>query len=128
MSVDDRMSVVLCNSEEPEDVRHFLIRCEEFASERQRLLDKIDQVEGTEEWLEEYYRAEDEGKTALLLGRRVEGMADQVVARVNDCMGCGGGDKVLEETEEFEVWGGLKYSWRKPPVHCIILFIIICKQ
>ncbi len=29
-------------------------------------------------------RAEDEGKTALLLGRRVEGMADQVVARVNN--------------------------------------------
>ncbi len=41
-------------------------------------------MEGTEEWLEEYYRAEDGGKTALLLGRRVEGMADQEVARVND--------------------------------------------
>ncbi len=48
------------------------------------MLDKIDQVEGTEEWLEEYYRAEDEGKTASLLGRRVEGMADQVVVRVNE--------------------------------------------
>ncbi len=52
-------------------------------------------------------------------------MADQVVARVNDCMGCGGGDEVLEE---FDVWGGLNCSWRKAPVHCIILFIIICKQ
>ncbi len=76
MSVDD--PCVLCNSEKAEGVRHFLIRCEEFASERQRLLDKIDQVEGTEELLEEYYRAEDEGRTALLLGRRLEGMADQV--------------------------------------------------
>ncbi len=32
MSVDD--GCVLCNSEEAEDIRHFLIRCEEFASEK----------------------------------------------------------------------------------------------
>ncbi len=71
MYVDDRC--VLCNSEEAEDVRHFLIRYKEFASERQRLLDKIDQVEGTEEWLEEYYRAEDEGKTAFVVGKKSGG-------------------------------------------------------
>ncbi len=36
-------------------------------------------MEGTEE----YHRAEGWGNTASLLGRRVEGMADQVVARVD---------------------------------------------
>ncbi len=59
MSVDGRC--VPCNSGEAEDVGHISKRCEEFASERKRLLDKINQVEGTEVWFEEYYRAEDEG-------------------------------------------------------------------
>ncbi len=88
---------------EAEDIGHFLIRCEVFASERQRLLDKIGQVERTEERMHELYRAEGEGKTALLLGRRVEGMADQVAVRVGDWIMEGAG-----KTERFDSWGGLK--------------------
>jgi len=73
MCTDDRC--VLCNSGEVEDVKHFLVRCEEFSWERQRLLERIGQMEGSQEWLEEYWRAEEEGKLALLLGSSIEGGA-----------------------------------------------------
>ena len=32
-------------------------------------------MEGSQEWLEEYWRAEEEGKMALLLGSNIEGGA-----------------------------------------------------
>ena len=47
---------VLCNSCEVEDVEHYLVRCEEFRWERQALLEKIRQMEGTQEWIDEYGR------------------------------------------------------------------------
>jgi len=53
---------VLCDSGEVEDVKHFLVRCEKFSWERQKLLERIGQMEGSQEWLEEYWRAEEEGK------------------------------------------------------------------
>jgi len=56
---------VLCDSGEVEDVKHFLVRCEEFNWGRQRLLERIGWMEGSQEWLE----------MALLLGRSIEGGA-----------------------------------------------------
>ena len=81
MCTDDRC--VLCDSGEVEDVKHFLVRCEEFSWERQRLVERIGRMEGTQEWLEEYWRAEEEGKVALLLGRSIQGDAG---ARVDECV------------------------------------------
>jgi len=73
MCTDDRH--VLCDSGQVEDVKHFLVRCEEFSWERQKLLERIGQMEGSQEWLEEYWRVEEEEKMALLLGRSIEGGA-----------------------------------------------------
>ena len=60
---------VLCNSCKVEDMEHFLVRREEFSWERQDLLEKIRQMEVTQEWIDEYGRVGGEGKMALLLGR-----------------------------------------------------------
>ena len=95
MCTEDRC--VLCDSGEVEDVKHFLVRCEEFRWERQRLVERIGRMEGTQEWLEEYWRAEEEGKMALLLGRSIQGDAG---ARVDEC--------VMEEVLKWKelVYGG----------------------
>ena len=77
---------VLCNSCEVEHVEHFLVRCEEFRWERQDLLDKIRQMEGTQEWIDEYGRVGDEGKMALLLGRNVKSLERKVSNRVDECV------------------------------------------
>ena len=63
---------MLCNSGEVEDVEHFLVRCEEFRWDRQVLLEKIRQIEGTQGWIDEYGRVGGEGKMALVLGRSVK--------------------------------------------------------
>ena len=65
---------VLCNSGEVENVEHFLVRCEEFRWERQDLLEKIRQIEGMQEWIDEFGRVRDEGKMALLLGGSVKSL------------------------------------------------------
>ncbi len=82
MIEDDRC--ILCDRDETEDVEHFMVKCDEFRWERQKLLRKIEQLEGTDEWVGEYRKAEDEGKLALLLGRRVEGMSLEAISQVND--------------------------------------------
>ena len=46
-------------------------------------MERIGRMEGTQEWLEEYWRAEEEGKMALLLGRSIQGY---VGARVDECV------------------------------------------
>ena len=38
-------------------------------------MERIGRMEGTQEWLEEYWRAEEEGKMVLLLERSIEGDA-----------------------------------------------------
>ena len=77
---------VLCNSCKVEDVEHFLVRCEEFRWERQDLLEKIRQMEGTQEWIDEYGRVGDEGKMALLLGRSIKSLEREVGDRVDECV------------------------------------------
>ena len=70
---------------EVEDVKHFLIRCDVFGWERQRLVERIGRMEGTQECLEEYWRAEEEGTMVLLLRGR-----------------CGGYGRSTEVVTEFE--------------------------
>ena len=48
-------------------------------------MERIGQMEGTQEWLEEYWRAEEEGKMALLLGRSIQGDAGASL-RVDECI------------------------------------------
>ena len=48
--------------------------------ERQNLLE---QIEATQEWIDEYGRVGDKGKTALLLGRSLE---REVGDRVDECV------------------------------------------
>ena len=47
--------------------------CEEFQWERQELLSRIGDIEGSgsDAWLEEFFGADNAGKMALMLGRRV---------------------------------------------------------
>ena len=76
MCDDERCA--LCNSCEVEDVEHFLVNCEEFRWERQALLEKIRQMEGTQEWIDEYGRVGGKGKMALLLERNVKSLKREV--------------------------------------------------
>ena len=83
----------MCSSCELEDVEHFLVRCEELRWERQDLLEKIREMEGTQEWIDEYGRVVDEGKMALLLGKNVKSLEREVGDRVDEC--------VLEEVRKW---------------------------
>ena len=81
MCEDERC--VLCNSSEVEDVEHFLARCEEFRWKKQDMLEKIRQMEGTQEWIDEYGRVGDERKMALLLARSIK---RELGDRVDECV------------------------------------------
>ena len=81
---DDRC--VLCKSGEVDDTEHFLVRCEEFWWERQDLLEKIRQMKGTQEWIDEYGMVGDKGKMELLLGKSVKSLEREVGDRVNKCV------------------------------------------
>ena len=75
---------VLCDSEEVEDVLHFLVLCEEFQWERQELLSRIGDIVGSDAWMEEFAGAENDGKMALMLGRRVVGLDRMVAEKIDD--------------------------------------------
>ena len=95
----DDKKCVLCNNCEVEDVEHFLVRCEGFRWERQDLLEKIRQMEGTQEWMDEYGRVGDEGKLALLLGRSVRNLEREVGDRVDERR-YGGSEKWWQRKKE----------------------------
>ena len=75
---------MLCDSEEVEDVLHFLVLCEEFQWERQELLSRIGDIVGSDAWMEEFAGAENDGKMALMLGRRVVGLDRMVAEKIDD--------------------------------------------
>ena len=58
--------------------------CEEFQWERQELLSRIGDIEGSDAWLEEFAGAGNDGKMALMLGRRVVGLDGMVVEKIDD--------------------------------------------
>ena len=65
------------------------------------MLEKIRQIEGTQEWIDEYGRVGGEGKMALLLGRSVKSLDREVGdKRVH----YGGSEEVVAEEEL--VYGG----------------------
>ena len=47
---------VVCGSGEVEDVEHFLVRCDEFQWERERLLERIGEIEGAGDLIEAFQR------------------------------------------------------------------------
>ena len=47
------------------------------------MLEKMRQMEGTQEWIDKYGRVGDEGKMALLLGRSVTSLEREVEDRVD---------------------------------------------
>ena len=70
MMQEDRC--VLCNGGNVENVRHFVLECEEFDQDRCRLLERIKRIVGAEEWVKEYEEGDDDSRVCLLLGRRVD--------------------------------------------------------
>ena len=65
----ETIDVWMCNREEVENVLHFLVLCEEFEWERQELLRRIRDIEGSDVWLEEFMEEDNVGKLAMLLGK-----------------------------------------------------------
>ena len=53
-----------------------------FERDRLVLLDDVYRIVGAREWLDEFWREDEEGKVALLLGKGVEGICNRVI-------GCG---------------------------------------
>ena len=49
--------------------------CDEFEWERQRLLGRIGDIEGSNMWLEEFMEKDHVGKMVILLDRRIVGLA-----------------------------------------------------
>ena len=70
MMQEDRC--VLCNGGNVENVKHFVLECEEFDQDRCRLLERIKRIVGAEEWVKEYEEGDDDSRVCLLLGRRVD--------------------------------------------------------
>ena len=50
------------------------------------MLEKIRQMEGTQEWIDEYRRVGGERKMALLLGRSVKSLEREVGDIVDECV------------------------------------------
>ena len=63
---------VLCNGGKVEDVKHFVLECEEFDQDRCRLLERIKGIVGAEEWVKGYEEGDNDSRVSLLLGRRVD--------------------------------------------------------
>ena len=63
---------------------HFLVLCDEFEWERQKLLKRIGDIEGSDMWLEEFTEEDHVGKMAMLLGRRVVGMDRMAAVKIEN--------------------------------------------
>ena len=66
------MCCVMRHGENVENVKHFVLECEEFDQDRCRLLERIKTIVGAEEWVKEYIEGDDDSRVCLLLGRRVD--------------------------------------------------------
>ena len=63
---------------------HFLVLCNKFEWEREKLLRRRGDIEGLDMWLEEYMEEDSAGKMALLLGRRVVGLDRMAAEKIED--------------------------------------------
>ena len=52
--------------------------------DRQELLSRIGDIEGSDAWLEEFAGAGNDGKMALMLGRRVVALGRMVSVKIDD--------------------------------------------
>ena len=77
---------VMCDNRVGENVAHFLVGCGEFERDRLVLLDGACRIVGGREWLDEFWRVDEEGKVALLLGKGVEGICNRVLEDVGECI------------------------------------------
>ena len=50
------------------------------------LLDDVCRIVGAGEWLDKFWRVDEEGKEALLLGKEVEGICNRVMEEVGGCI------------------------------------------
>ena len=76
----------MCDSGVREDVAHFLVGCGKFERDRLVLLDDVCRIVGAREWLDEFWRVDEEGKLAMLLGKGVEGICNRVMEDVGECI------------------------------------------
>ena len=60
--------------------------CGEFERDQLVLLDDVCRIVGARVWLDEFWRVDEEGKVALLLGREVEAICNRVMAEVGGCI------------------------------------------
>ena len=67
---------VMCDSGVGKDVSHFLVGCREFKRDQLVLLD-VCRIVGAREWLDEFWRVDEQGKVTLLLGKGVEGVCNE---------------------------------------------------
>ena len=65
---------------------HFLVVCGEFERDWLVLLVDVCRIVGTREWLGEFWRVDEYGKMALLLGKGVEGICNRVMEDVGECI------------------------------------------
>ena len=77
---------IMCDSRVGEGVAHFLVGCGEFEREGLVLLDDVCRIVGAREWLGEFWRVDEEGEVALLLGKGVEGICNRVMEDVGECV------------------------------------------
>jgi len=57
---------VLCNGGEVQDIKHFIIECEEFEQYRCELLGRTRRIVGAEEWVNEYEECDGDTQLSLL--------------------------------------------------------------
>ena len=50
------------------------------------LLDDVCSIVGAREWVDEFWRMDEEGKVALLLGNEVLGICNRVMEEVGECV------------------------------------------
>ena len=68
-----------------EDVRHFVLECEEFEQDRCEFLTRIKRIEGAERWVAEYKEGGVETRVSLLLGKGVD-VGREVMEEVDKCI------------------------------------------
>ena len=75
---------IICDNRGGEYVAHFLVGCTEFERNWQVLLDDMCRIVGAGEWLDEFWRVDEEGKVSLLLRKGVEGIYSRVMDDVGE--------------------------------------------
>ena len=68
------------------DVALFLVGCR--GENQLVLLDDVCRIVATRQWFDEFWRVDEKGKVALLLGNGVEGICNRVMENGGECVLC----------------------------------------